>query len=104
MKPHGLLLFHAKDMVHIILSGICKMVDINRIHLDFVDADVLVNEQSAEIMFAHQCIVFEYAHLREVCKLLCGMKDFIRKLFRVRHTDFGFVVFQKGQKLIPRLI
>ena len=74
-----LLLFHAKDMVHI--TGICKMVDINRIHLDFVDADVLVNEQSAEIVFAHQRIIFQYTQLRKLCKLLRSMKDFIRKLF-----------------------
>ena len=99
-----LLLFHAKDMVHIILSGICKMVDINRIHLDFVDAGILVNEQSAEIVFAHQRIIFQYAHLRESRKLLCGMKDFICKLSCVRHTDFGFVEFQESQKFIPRLI
>ena len=39
-----LTLFHAKDMVHIILSGICKMVDIDRVKLNFVDADVLVDE------------------------------------------------------------
>lgn len=74
-------LFHAKDMIHIILSGICKMVDINRIHLDFVDADVLVNEQCSETVLAHQHIVFEYAQLRKLCKLLSSMKDFIRKLF-----------------------
>ena len=49
-RPYGfletarLLLFHAKDMVQIILSGICKMVDINRIHLNFIDADILVDE------------------------------------------------------------
>ena len=68
-------------MVHIILLGICKMADINRIHLDFVDADVLVNEQCSETVLAHQHIVFEYAQLRKLCKLLRSMKDFIRKLF-----------------------
>ena len=55
-------------------------------------------------MLAHQGIIFEYAHLREICKLLCGMKDFIRKFFRVGSADFGFVEFQEGQKFIPRLI
>lgn len=99
-----LLLFHAKDMVQKILSGICKMVDIDRVKLNFVDADVLVNEQSAEIVLAHQSIIFEYAHLREICKLLCGMKNLIRKFFRVRSAGFGFVEFQESQKLIPRLI
>lgn len=74
-------LFHAKDMIHIILSGICKMVDIDRDKLDFVDADVLVNKQSAEIVFTHQRIIFQYAQLRKICKLLRSMKDFIRKLF-----------------------
>ena len=39
-----LLLFQSKDMVHIILSGICKMIDIDRVKLDFVDAGILVNE------------------------------------------------------------
>ena len=68
-------------MIHVILSGICKMVDINRIHLNFVDADILVDEQSAETVLAHQHIVFEYAQLRKLCKLLSSMKDFIRKLF-----------------------
>ena len=87
-------------MVHIILSGICKMVDIDRVKLNFVDADVLVDEQSAEIVFAQQSIIFLDAKLRKICKLLRSMKDFIRKLFRVRRTDFGFAVFQKGQKLI----
>ena len=44
-RPRGvietarLLLFHAKDMVQIILSGICKMIDIDRVKLNFVDAD-----------------------------------------------------------------
>ena len=80
------------------------MVDINRIHLNFVDADILVDEQSTETVLAHQRIVFEYAKLRKVCKLLRGMKDFIRKLSCIRSADFRFVVFQKGQKLIPRLI
>ena len=76
------------------------MVDIDRDKLDFVDADVLVNKQSAEIVFTHRRIIFQYAQLRKICKLLRSMKDFIRKLFRVRRTDFGFVVFQKGQKLM----
>ena len=97
-------LLHPKDMVDIVLPGICKMVDIDRVELDFVNVDVLIDEQSPETVFAHQRIVFEYAHLREICKLFCGMKDFIRKLFCVRHTDFGFVEFQECQKLIPRLV
>ena len=80
------------------------MVDINRIHLNFVDADILVDEQSAETVLAHQRIVFEYAKLRKVCKLLCGVKNLFGKLLCVRNTDFSFLEFQEGQKLIPRLI
>ena len=53
-------LFHAKDMIHIILSGICKMVDVDRVKLDFVDADMPVDEQSPEAVLAHQDIIFEY--------------------------------------------
>ena len=65
-RPYGfletarLLLFHAKDMVQIILSGICKMVDVDRVKLDFVDADMPVDEQSPEAVLAHQDIIFEY--------------------------------------------
>lgn len=91
-------------MIYVILSGICEVIDIDRVSLNFVDADVLVDEHRPEIVLAHQRIVFEYAKLRKVCKLLRGMKDFIRKLSCIRSADFRFVVFQKGQKLIPRLI
>ena len=98
-----LLLFHAKDMVQIILSGIYKMVDIDRVKLDFVN-DVLIDEQSPETVFAHQRIIFQYTQLRKICKLLRSMRDFISKLFCVRRTGFGFVVFQKGQKPIACLI
>lgn len=47
IKPHGRC-YSAKDMVQIILSGICKMVDVDRVKLDFVNADVLIDEQSPE--------------------------------------------------------
>lgn len=97
-------LLHPKDMVNIVLPGICKMINISCIRLNLVDADILVDEQSPKAVLAHQRIVFEYAKLRKVCKLLRGMKDFIRKLSCIRSADFRFVVFQKGQKLIPRLI
>ena len=91
-------------MIHVILSGICKMVDINRIHLNFVDADILVDEQSAETVLAHQRIVFEYAHFREICKPFGGAKDLVCKLLCIGSADFRFVEFQEGQKLITRLI
>ena len=80
------------------------MVDVDRVKLDFVNADVLIDEQSPETVFAHQRIIFQYAHLREICKLFCGVKNLIGKLSCVRSTNFGFVVFQKGQKLISCLI
>ena len=47
-------------MIQIILSGICKMVDVDRVKLDFVDADMPVDEQSPEAVLAHQDIIFEY--------------------------------------------
>ena len=81
------------------------MVDINRIHLNFVDADILVDEQSTETVLAHQRIVFEYAKLRKVCKLLLWREGSLSaNFFRVRRADPGFVEFQEGQKLIPRLV
>ena len=91
-------------MIDVIFSGICKVVDIDRVSLDFVDADILVDEQCSEIVLAHQCIIFQYAHLRESLKLLCGMKDFICKLSCVGSADLGFVVLQKCQKLIACLM
>lgn len=78
------------------------MIDIDAIAFDFIDANILVNEQRPKAVLPHQGVVFQNTHFWKTLKLIYARQDLIRKLPRIRNTDLCFIILEKLTVLIAR--
>ena len=74
------MLLHSKDVIDMVFSRICQVIDADSIRVHFVNTDIVVNEQRPEAVLSHQRIIFQNTHLRELCKLFRGTEDATGKL------------------------
>ena len=90
-------LLHPKDMIDVIFSGICKVVNIHGFFFNPVYAHILRHKQRPEAVFAHKCILPQNAQLRELTQLFYR----IQNLFRKGPGIFGADCISVIQQIVP---